>query len=345
VTSIGDDDDEDRQPMTSTARRQALEKRKTSTHTIRDEFIDKSNDADDPFKKQNKPRGVQDEYRERRLNRAQLSPERADPFADKTPQQNASSYADIMQARNLERKEQAIYQAKRKKDEEEENRKKLEAEQASSSGESKKRRWDSGGDAQSQKKPKDNTGDWGETPTRSSDSTPGRFTEATPGRFTDATPGRVDATPGRADETPFRGDGYQPGTRWDATPNRVSDATPARGDATPARVGDATPARGRWEATPARGGAFVRHLHADVGMLPPLEPTRPRPEPTQLPVVENGIPLHHVGVGMQHQRAQMQRLPAVMRLRFELPVAGMPHRLGLLRQGPNRDGIRPRLRV
>ncbi|KAG6411756.1 hypothetical protein SASPL_129840 [Salvia splendens] len=212
------------------------------------------------FKQPGKIIDREDDYRRRRLNRI-ISPERNDPFQDKTPGPEVRTYVDVMKEEALKRKEEEVRReiAKRKKEEEENKEKDKDVEKPK-----KRNRWDMSQDenAGGTKKSKA-ASDW-DMP----DSTPGigRWDATpTPGRIGDATPSlsrknRWDETPtpGRlndSESTPAGGvtPGATPaGMAWDATPKLGGLATPtpkrqrSRWDETPATMGSATPG-----ATPA----------------------------------------------------------------------------------------------
>ncbi|KAI5683523.1 hypothetical protein M9H77_04751 [Catharanthus roseus] len=214
------------------------------------------------FKQPSKIIDREDDYRRRRLNRI-ISPERNDPFLDKTPGPEVRTYADVMREEALKRqKEETLRQIAKKKKEEEESGKVAEKEKEPEKPK-KRNRWDQSQD-ESLKKAKagsdwdlpDSTpgiGRWDATPT------PGRIGDATPSvkknRWDETpTPGRLadsDATPAAGGVTP----GATPaGMTWDATPKLAGMATPtpkrqrSRWDETPATMGSATPMAG---ATPA----------------------------------------------------------------------------------------------
>ncbi|KAK6151371.1 hypothetical protein DH2020_014006 [Rehmannia glutinosa] len=181
------------------------------------------------FKQPGKIIDREDDYRRRRLNRI-ISPERNDPFLDKTPGPEVRTYADVMREEALKRKEEEVKReiAKKKKEEEELKEKEKDTEKPK-----KRNRWDVSQDESGGAKKAKAGSDW-DLP----DSTPGigRW-DATP------TPGRIgDATPSVSRKN-----------RWDETPTpgrlNDSDATPA-GGVTPG----ATPAGMAWDATPKLGG-------------------------------------------------------------------------------------------
>ncbi|GFP83788.1 splicing factor 3b subunit 1 [Phtheirospermum japonicum] len=239
--------------------------RKMSSFTAPKQFFKeplRTGDEDDMagFNKPGKIIDREDDYRRRRLNRI-ISPERNDPFLDKTPGPEVRTYRDVMREEALKRKEEEVKReiAKKKKEEEElkEKDKNKETEKPK-----KRNRWDMSQDDGGAKKAKAGS-DW-DLP----DSTPGigRWDATpTPGRLGDATPSvsrknRWDETPtpGRlndSDATPAGGvtPGATPaGMAWDATPKLGGLATPtpkrqrSRWDETPATMGSATPG-----ATPA----------------------------------------------------------------------------------------------
>ncbi|KAK4404688.1 Splicing factor 3B subunit [Sesamum angolense] len=211
------------------------------------------------FKQPSKIIDREDDYRRRRLNRI-ISPERNDPFLDKTPGPEVRTYADVMREEALKRKEEEVKReiAKKKKEKEETKAKEKDVEKPK-----KRNRWDMSQDESAGGKKAKAGSDW-DLP----DSTPGigRWDATpTPGRIGDATPSvsrknRWDETPtpGRlndSDATPAGGvtPGATPaGMAWDATPKLGGMATPtpkrqrSRWDETPATMGSATPG-----ATPA----------------------------------------------------------------------------------------------
>ncbi|KAL0359686.1 UNVERIFIED_CONTAM: Splicing factor 3B subunit [Sesamum angustifolium] len=211
------------------------------------------------FKQPSKIIDREDDYRRRRLNRI-ISPERNDPFLDKTPGPEVRTYADVMREEALKRKEEEVKReiAKKKKEEEETKAKEKDVEKPK-----KRNRWDMSQDESAGGKKAKAGSDW-DLP----DSTPGIGewdATPTPGRIGDATPSvsrknRWDETPtpGRlndSDATPAGGvtPGATPaGMAWDATPKLGGMATPtpkrqrSRWDETPATMGSATPG-----ATPA----------------------------------------------------------------------------------------------
>ncbi|CAA3000866.1 splicing factor 3B subunit 1 [Olea europaea subsp. europaea] len=235
------------------------------------------------FKQPGKIIDREDDYRRRRLNRI-ISPERNDPFLDKTPGPEVRTYADVMREEALKRKEEDVKREIAKKKEEEaavkEKAKEREAEKPK-----KRNRWDVSQDENRGDKKAKAGSDW-DLP----DSTPGiaRWDATpTPGRIGDATPSisrknRWDETPtpGRlndSDATPAAG-GATPGATpagmtWDATPKLAGLATPtpkrqrSRWDETPATVGSATPMGG---ATPA--AAFTPGV-TPVGAIDIATPT------------------------------------------------------------------------
>ncbi|KAL0404738.1 UNVERIFIED_CONTAM: hypothetical protein Sradi_2114600 [Sesamum radiatum] len=180
------------------------------------------------FKQPSKIIDREDDYRRRRLNRI-ISPERNDPFLDKTPGPEVRTYADVMREGALKRKEEEVKReiAKKKKEEEEAKAKEKDVEKPK-----KRNRWDMSQDESAGGKKAKAGSDW-DLP----DSTPGI------GRLNDS-----DATPAGG-VTP----GATPaGMAWDATPKLGGMATPtpkrqrSRWDETPATMGSATPG-----ATPA----------------------------------------------------------------------------------------------
>lgn len=208
----------------------------------------------------------EDDYRRKRLNRV-ISPERVDPFLDKTPGPEVRTYADVMKEESLKKKKEEVLReiAKKKKEEEELKEKAKEKGGVVEKPAQKRRnRWDQSQDDGTAKKAKsgsdwdlpDSTpgiGRWDATPT------PGRLGDATPSirknRWDETpTPGRVadsDATPSAGGVTP----GATPaGMTWDATPKLSGLATPtpkrqrSRWDETPASMTSATPMGG---ATPS----------------------------------------------------------------------------------------------
>ena len=202
---VNDDDDTADGPDNEIAR-------KLNSYTAPKEFFKDAprpgNEDDLGFKQPSRIIDREDDYRKRRLNRV-ISPERVDPFLDKTPGPDMRSYADVMKEEALKRQKDDVLKAIAKKKEEEAVKpvsKEKEAEKPK-----KRNRWDQSQDDTSAKKAKGGS-DW-DLP----DSTPGIGSgrwDATP------TPGRIgDATPSvrknRWDETP--------------TPGRLadSDVTPA----------------------------------------------------------------------------------------------------------------------
>ncbi|KAL3623716.1 Splicing factor 3B subunit 1 [Castilleja foliolosa] len=243
--------------------------RKMSSFTAHKQFFKeplRTGDEDDMagFNKPGKIIDREDDYRRRRLNRI-ISPDRNDPFLDKTPGPEVRTYSDVMREEALKRKEEEVKReiAKKKKEEEELKDKDKDKDKGKETEKLKKRnRWDMSQDDGGAKKAKAGS-DW-DLP----DSTPGigRWDATpTPGRLGDATPSvsrknRWDETPtpGRlndSDATPAGGvtPGATPaGMAWDATPKLGGLATPtpkrqrSRWDETPATMGSATPG-----ATPA----------------------------------------------------------------------------------------------
>ncbi|CAH9132102.1 unnamed protein product [Cuscuta epithymum] len=189
----------------------------------------------------------EDEYRRRgRLNRV-LSPDRYDPFSDKTPGPDERTYADVM------REEELMREIAKKKEEEaaRTNAEKLSAHK-------RRNRWYESQDRNSVKEKKeakpdsdwdlpDSTpaiGGWDEDATPKY--TPGRVGDPTPSRVADsmATPLGGGATPGAAPAA----------MTWDSTPKNLCSPTPApkrqrsRWDETPGTMGSATSMEG---ATPS----------------------------------------------------------------------------------------------
>ncbi|KAG6414454.1 hypothetical protein SASPL_127176 [Salvia splendens] len=186
------------------------------------------------FKQPGKIIDREDDYRRTRLNRI-ISPERNDPFQDKTPGPEVRTYVDVM-------KEEAL------KCKEEEKRNRWDMSQDENAGGTKKSKAASDWDMPNSTP---GIGRWDATPT------PGRIGDATPSLSRknrwDETP-----TPGRlndSESTPAGGvtPGATPaGMAWDAAPKLGGLATPtpkrqrSRWDETPATMGSATPG-----ATPA----------------------------------------------------------------------------------------------
>lgn len=221
-------------------------------------------EEDEPtgFNKPSKIIDREDDYRRRRLNRV-ISPERNDPFLDKTPGPEVRTYADVMREEALKRQKEELMKEIAKKKKEEQEKAADKKEEVEKPAQKRRNRWDQSQDEGGVKKAKAGS-DW-DMP----DSTPGigRWDATpTPGRVGDATPSvkknRWDETPtpGRiadSDATPAGGatPGATPaGMSWDATPKLAGLATPtpkrqrSRWDETPATMGSATPMAG---ATPA----------------------------------------------------------------------------------------------
>nr|GMD46469.1 splicing factor 3B subunit 1 [Ipomoea batatas] len=248
----------------------------------------------------NKPSKIidrEDDYRRRRLNRV-ISPERNDPFLDKTPGPDVRTYADVMREEALKRqKEDLMKEIAKKKKEEEARTAEKEKEAEKQPAQKRRNRWDQSQDENSAKEKKAKTGsDW-DLP----DSTPGigRWDATpTPGRVGDATPSvrrnRWDETPtpGRladSDATPSAG-GVTPGATpagmtWDATPKNLGLATPtpkrqrSRWDETPATMGSATPMAGATPAaaytpgvTPVGGSELATPTPGAINLRGPLTP-------------------------------------------------------------------------
>ncbi|XP_055807079.1 uncharacterized protein LOC129875879 [Solanum dulcamara] len=221
-------------------------------------------EEDEPsgFNKPSKIIDREDDYRRRRLNRV-ISPERNDPFLDKTPGPEVRTYADVMREEALKRQKEELMKEIAKKKKEEQEKAADKKEEVEKPAQKRRNRWDQSQDEGGVKKAK-TVSDWD-----MQDSTPGigRWDATpTPGRVGDATPSvkknRWDETPtpGRvadSDATPAGGatPGATPaGMSWDATPKLAGLATPtpkrqrSRWDETPATMGSATPMSG---ATPA----------------------------------------------------------------------------------------------
>ncbi|KAK6778855.1 hypothetical protein RDI58_025573 [Solanum bulbocastanum] len=221
-------------------------------------------EEDEPsgFNKPGKIIDREDDYRRRRLNRV-ISPERNDPFLDKTPGPEVRTYADVMREEALKRQKEELMKEIAKKKKEEQEKAADKKEEVEKPAQKRRNRWDQSQDEGGAKKAKAGS-DWDQP-----DSTPGigRWDATpTPGRVGDATPSvkknRWDETPtpGRvadSDATPAGGatPGATPaGMSWDATPKLAGLATPtpkrqrSRWDETPATMGSATPMSG---ATPA----------------------------------------------------------------------------------------------
>ncbi|CAI9106349.1 OLC1v1005485C1 [Oldenlandia corymbosa var. corymbosa] len=241
--------------------------RKMPSYTAPKEYLNDipraGKDDDLGFNKPSKIIDREDDYRRRRLNRV-ISPERVDPFLDKTPAPDVRTYADVMKEEALKKqKEELIREIQKQKKEAEEGKVAVKEKEKEAEKPKKRNRWDQSQD-ESSKKAKGGS-DW-DLP----DSTPGigRWDATpTPGRFGDATPSvkknRWDETPtpGRStdsDATPAAG-GVTPGATpagmtWDATPKLPGMATPtpkrqrSRWDETPASMGSVTPMS---NATPA----------------------------------------------------------------------------------------------
>ncbi|KAF3614781.1 Splicing factor 3B subunit 1 [Capsicum annuum] len=249
----------------------------------------------------NKPSKIidrEDDYRRRRLNRV-ISPERNDPFLDKTPGPEVRTYADVMREEALKRQKEELMKeiAKKKKEEMEkaaDGRDIKEKEVVEKPVQKRRNRWDQSQDEGGVKKAKTGS-DW-DMP----DSTPGigRWDATpTPGRVGDATPSvkknRWDETPtpGRvadSDATPAGGatPGATPaGMSWDATPKLAGLATPtpkrqrSRWDETPATMGSATPMPGATPTaaytpgvTPLGGGELATPTPGAINLRGPLTP-------------------------------------------------------------------------
>jgi len=211
----------------------------------------------DPFEEHRASRvsDRDDDYKKRRLDRAELSPERADPFAEGSEAGGSErrGYAEIMKERNLEREEQRVMKAIEEKEKEAKEGKAKEA--------SKRKRWDSS--EVTPAGPKKSKWDSDATPARTpgaSAETPasGNKWDATPGRTPstssagkwDATPARTPSAKKRWDATPGRTPSTGSQKRWDATPGRTPSGSTSRWDSTPARTPSGTAKR--WDATPGR---------------------------------------------------------------------------------------------
>lgn len=282
--------------------------RKLSSYTAPKEVyreIPRGVDDDDDaggFERKRRIIDREDEYRRRRLQRF-VSPERSDPFSDKTPDPSSRSYVDAMQDMEFQRKKDETLRliAKKKKEEEEaakagaaENGEKV-AVAAPSAPQKRRNRWDQSLDnGEAAKKAKTATSDW-DLP----DTTPGRWDATpTPGRVADATPSlarrnRWDETPtpGRiadSDATPAGAvtPGATPaGMTWDSTPKLAGLATPtpkkqrSRWDETPATMGSATPMAGATPAaaytpgvTPVGGVELATPTPGAINMRGPMTP-------------------------------------------------------------------------
>ncbi|CAI9088499.1 OLC1v1022835C1 [Oldenlandia corymbosa var. corymbosa] len=214
--------------------------RKLPCYTAPREYLDDippsgKDDGDLGFKKPRRIIDREDDYRRRRLNRL-ISPERVDPFLDKTPAPDARTYADIMKEEALKKhKEELLREIHQQKKESVVNQ-----EPKTATEKPKKRnRWDQSQDEEeigSNKKPKGGGSEW-DLPDSSS----------TPGRFEDST--RSVKKKNRWDETPARGGAVTPsGIAWDVTPKLLETmATPtprkqrSRWDETPVSMGSVTP--------------------------------------------------------------------------------------------------------
>ncbi|XP_059296065.1 uncharacterized protein LOC132049328 [Lycium ferocissimum] len=243
--------------------------RKMASYTAPKQFFKEvprgSGEEDEPtgFNKTNKIIDREDDYRRRRLNRV-ISPERQDPFLDKTPGPEVRTYADAMREEALKRQKEELMKEIAKKKKEEQEKAAEKKEEVEKPAQKRRNRWDQSQDNDGGAKKAKAGSDW-DLP----DSTPGigRWDATpTPGRVGDATPSvkknRWDETPtpGRvadSDATPAGGatPGATPaGMSWDATPKLAGLATPtpkrqrSRWDETPATMGSATPMAG---ATPA----------------------------------------------------------------------------------------------
>ncbi|CAI9099103.1 OLC1v1035874C1 [Oldenlandia corymbosa var. corymbosa] len=214
--------------------------RKLPNYTAPREFLNdvpsngKDDDTNMGFKKPSKIIDREDEYRRRRFNRT-LSPDRVDPFLDKTPAPDVRTYADVMKEEMLKKQKEELsreIQKQRKEAEEKEAA-------AEKSKKKKRNRWDQSEEDVS-KKAKTGVSDW-DLP-ESSSSTPriGKW---------EATPPPV-VKKNRWDETPKPDSGSSSavggdGMLWDATPNKRQKS---RWDETPASMGSVTPMS---NATPA----------------------------------------------------------------------------------------------
>jgi len=219
----------------------------------------------DPFEEHRASRvsDRDDDYKKQRLNRADLSPERVDPFAESGSggaQAEKRGYAAIMKERELEREEKRVMRAIEEKEKE--------AKEAKAAG--KRKRWDSS--EATPAGPKKSKWDADVTPARTPapetpangsgskwDATPGRTPSTSAAGRWDATPARTPSAKKRWDATPGRTPSSGSNKRWDATPGRTPSGSTSRWDSTPARTPSGTAKR--WDATPGRtpsGGSSKR---------------------------------------------------------------------------------------
>ncbi|KAL3647491.1 hypothetical protein CASFOL_008459 [Castilleja foliolosa] len=204
--------------------------RKMSSLTAPKQFFNeplRTGDEDDMagFNKPGKIIDREDDYRRRRLNRI-ISPDRNDPFLDKTPGPEIRTYSDVMREEFLKRKEEEVKREIAKKKKEEELKEKGKVPEKPN----KRNRWDMSQDDCGVKKAKVGS-DWDLPDSTPSVSRKNRWDETLAGGVTPgATPAGMawDATPKGELATPIP---KRQRSRWDETPATMGSATPG---ATPA---------------------------------------------------------------------------------------------------------------
>ena len=230
-TSIGVDDADEEDDMSA-------QPQKRSTYTAPLALLNHEPEPDDydPFAEHKRPKIVdrEDEYRQRRIRNAIISPARIDPFADggATPDIGGRGYSQIMREQQL-KSDQADLE-KQMRDRAKDGTLKV----VEKTAPKRRGRWD----MTSEETPSKTKKTGSTTPTPSSNDT-----ATTPAHLQpwDATPGHRDL----GSETPGANVAVTP-RMWDPTPAHVTPGHHGSGAETPA-AGAATPGRrNRWDETP-----------------------------------------------------------------------------------------------
>ena len=228
------DEDVVEDPFAATAQKRG--RQWTAPKSVLEDIARADKDVPDPFEATRRKTIAEREsdYQAKgRARRMALSPERADPFADKTPAPHIRTYKDSIQDVQLakERKEVMDKIAKKKKEEEEAQAERKRKPEEDIERPSRRGKWDE--DEKSEQTAKS------ERPAR--------------GSRWDATPARVEqeqkSSRSRWDATPAQSEAPARGSRWDATPAASDVPRSSRWDATPA----AGPSK--WDATPLQPAA------------------------------------------------------------------------------------------
>lgn len=232
----------------------------TAPSSVKDDI---PKDSEDPFKQYRRPKisEREDEYHRRRENRT-LSPERADPLAEKTP---VRGYREIMQEQLIINEEQQLRQKllRRKQEEEKRAREEKEKEKEKSEETSRKRPREEdqktvdrepNGEVESKKLKQSHatstkTSEWDDAAALPTTTTSSKWDVTTPTAATpsksrwDQTPTAATPSKSRWDQTPTAATPSR--SRWDQTPQTVSGDVP-----TPSETPTAKKTRSRWDETP-----------------------------------------------------------------------------------------------